>query len=156
MEKRKENVDIAGERKDWIFELAKDDPAAMDELIQVQQMLNEKLESIDIRATEIDQSDKTEEQKTAERKILSDEYRVAKAEADEAEHHLLVKMVQNKQNILAERKAEHKALQEQNEKLQERRKSLIKDLQTLGKKIYPNDPCPCGSGKKFKKCCGQL
>lgn len=22
------------------------------------------------------------------------------------------------------------------------------------KKIYPNDPCPCGSGKKFKKCCG--
>ena len=21
-------------------------------------------------------------------------------------------------------------------------------------KIYPNDPCPCGSGKKFKKCCG--
>ncbi|EPE7438833.1 SEC-C metal-binding domain-containing protein [Escherichia coli] len=18
-----------------------------------------------------------------------------------------------------------------------------------------NDPCPCGSGKKFKKCCGQ-
>ena len=61
MEKRKENVDIARERKDWIFELAKDDPAAMNELIQVQQMLNEKLESIDIRATEIDQSDKTEE-----------------------------------------------------------------------------------------------
>ena len=22
------------------------------------------------------------------------------------------------------------------------------------KKVYPNDPCPCGSGKKFKKCCG--
>lgn len=22
------------------------------------------------------------------------------------------------------------------------------------KKIYPNDPCPCGSGKKYKKCCG--
>ena len=21
-------------------------------------------------------------------------------------------------------------------------------------KIYPNDPCPCGSGKKLKKCCG--
>ncbi len=21
------------------------------------------------------------------------------------------------------------------------------------KKIYPNDPCPCGSGKKFKQCC---
>ena len=23
------------------------------------------------------------------------------------------------------------------------------------KKIYPNDPCPCGSGKKYKKCCGR-
>ena len=22
------------------------------------------------------------------------------------------------------------------------------------RKIYPNDPCPCGSGKKYKKCCG--
>ena len=22
------------------------------------------------------------------------------------------------------------------------------------KKIYPNDPCPCGSGKKYKNCCG--
>lgn len=26
----------------------------------------------------------------------------------------------------------------------------IKDI-----KIYPNDPCPCGSGKKYKKCCGK-
>ena len=23
------------------------------------------------------------------------------------------------------------------------------------KKIYPNDPCPCGSGKKYKNCCGR-
>ena len=24
-----------------------------------------------------------------------------------------------------------------------------------GAKVYPNDPCPCGSGKKYKKCCGR-
>ncbi|MBP5252952.1 MAG: SEC-C domain-containing protein [Lachnospiraceae bacterium] len=24
-----------------------------------------------------------------------------------------------------------------------------------GAKVYPNDPCPCGSGKKYKKCCGK-
>ena len=24
------------------------------------------------------------------------------------------------------------------------------------KKIYPNDKCPCGSGKKYKKCCGRI
>jgi preprotein translocase subunit SecA len=23
-----------------------------------------------------------------------------------------------------------------------------------GEKVKPNDPCPCGSGKKYKKCCG--
>ena len=22
-------------------------------------------------------------------------------------------------------------------------------------KVYPNDPCPCGRGKKYKKCCGK-
>eukprot|EP00039_Didymoeca_costata_P028085 m.19933 g.19933 ORF g.19933 m.19933 type:complete len:172 (+) comp6718_c0_seq1:122-637(+) len=25
-----------------------------------------------------------------------------------------------------------------------------------GKKVKPNDPCTCGSGKKYKKCCGAL
>lgn len=29
------------------------------------------------------------------------------------------------------------------------------DVKTAVKKIYPNDPCPCGSGKKYKKCCGR-
>ncbi|MBQ4537884.1 MAG: SEC-C domain-containing protein [Lachnospiraceae bacterium] len=28
--------------------------------------------------------------------------------------------------------------------------TVVKD-----KKVYPNDPCPCGSGKKYKKCCGK-
>ena len=27
--------------------------------------------------------------------------------------------------------------------------------QEKGKKIGRNDPCPCGSGKKYKKCCGR-
>ena len=29
-----------------------------------------------------------------------------------------------------------------------------KTVQTQQKKVYPNDPCPCGSGKKYKYCCG--
>jgi len=28
-------------------------------------------------------------------------------------------------------------------------------LKTAGKKVGRNDPCPCGSGKKYKKCCGR-
>ena len=30
-----------------------------------------------------------------------------------------------------------------------------KPVQKTEKKVYPNDPCPCGSGKKYKKCCGR-
>ncbi|MEI3219859.1 MAG: SEC-C metal-binding domain-containing protein [Lachnoclostridium sp.] len=26
-------------------------------------------------------------------------------------------------------------------------------VKTNKNKIYPNDPCPCGSGKKYKNCC---
>ena len=40
--------------------------------------------------------------------------------------------------------------------------ALIKDPATIswtyrriGPKIGRNDPCPCGSGKKYKKCCGR-
>lgn len=33
--------------------------------------------------------------------------------------------------------------------------SIVKFPVDLNKKIYPNDPCPCGSGKKYKKCCGR-
>ncbi len=43
---------------------------------------------------------------------------------------------------------------------QETRKRLYKEQKsstTIVKdaKVYPNDPCPCGSGKKYKKCCGK-
>ena len=43
---------------------------------------------------------------------------------------------------------------------EEKQKELYKEQkasQTVRKenKIYPNDPCPCGSGKKYKKCHGK-
>ncbi len=31
----------------------------------------------------------------------------------------------------------------------------MSDILGDGKKIYPNESCPCGSGKKYKKCCGK-
>lgn len=39
------------------------------------------------------------------------------------------------------------------------RKALYKEQKSSAtivkdKRVYPNDPCPCGSGKKYKKCCG--
>ena len=43
---------------------------------------------------------------------------------------------------------------------EERRKELYKEQKNSGtvhveKKIGRNDPCPCGSGKKYKFCCGR-
>ena len=32
-------------------------------------------------------------------------------------------------------------------------KSVSGPVQRVGEKIGRNDPCPCGSGKKYKKCC---
>lgn len=42
----------------------------------------------------------------------------------------------------------------------ERRKELYREQKISGtvvkeKKIGRNDPCPCGSGKKYKQCCGK-
>ena len=43
---------------------------------------------------------------------------------------------------------------------EDRRRELYKEQKTSTTivkedKVYPNDPCPCGSGKKYKKCCGK-
>lgn len=43
---------------------------------------------------------------------------------------------------------------------EETRKQLYKEQKSSttvvkAEKVYPNDPCPCGSGKKYKKCCGK-
>lgn len=33
--------------------------------------------------------------------------------------------------------------------------NVIDFQKAKAKKVYPNDPCPCGSGKKYKHCCGK-
>ena len=42
----------------------------------------------------------------------------------------------------------------------EKKKELYLEQKKSGtvvkpKKVFPNDPCPCGSGKKYKQCCGR-
>lgn len=45
-------------------------------------------------------------------------------------------------------------LQEYGKEIIERRTEQFL-IQNKKKKIYPNDPCICGSGKKYKRCCGK-
>ncbi len=64
-------------------------------------------------------------------------------------------------NLLEKLKFDHikilmnlKVFSEPTEKIKE---SLNKEkFKVLGKKMNRNEPCHCGSGKKFKKCCGAL
>ena len=69
-----------------------------------------------------------------------------------------IKMLQIIQFKSAEEEAE--ALAEQRE-IQKRQDEMnmqlnIHDEETLGeKKVARNEPCPCGSGKKYKSCCGK-
>lgn len=60
--------------------------------------------------------------------------------------------------ILMHIKVEEKAEREEVAKVTGTNKdvSLVKKpVQRAAQKVYPNDPCPCGSGKKYKQCCGR-
>jgi preprotein translocase subunit SecA len=50
-------------------------------------------------------------------------------------------------------------LRKKRQKSEEARSKLIsseeKSEAVMGEKIGRNDPCPCGSGKKYKNCCGK-
>lgn len=66
---------------------------------------------------------------------------------------LYYNMVEAKADWLYELEAWDKLLTD------EKRKELFKEQKKSGtvvkeKKIGRNEPCPCGSGKKYKKCCG--
>jgi preprotein translocase subunit SecA len=67
-----------------------------------------------------------------------------------------------------EQKVAQAALQDFTRKIQKKKEKEMADLQFVGgapgagtketvikgDKVGRNDPCPCGSGKKYKKCCG--
>ncbi|MBD1134668.1 DNA polymerase III subunit gamma/tau [Pelagibacterales bacterium SAG-MED48] len=48
-----------------------------------------------------------------------------------------------------------KVVTEQRQEKEEIKQSLVEQIKS-GKKIGRNEPCSCGSGKKFKHCCGAL
>jgi tetratricopeptide (TPR) repeat protein len=61
-------------------------------------------------------------------------------------------------NLLADqpgREAEAKAVHAETRKAARRRRGASGEpVRRAGPKIGRNDPCPCGSGKKYKRCCG--
>ena len=49
----------------------------------------------------------------------------------------------------------NKRLEELQERIDVMKETRVEQVIRKVKKIHRNDPCPCGSGKKYKKCCGK-
>ncbi|HLA48347.1 MAG: preprotein translocase subunit SecA [Nitrospinae bacterium RIFCSPLOWO2_02_FULL_39_110] len=64
----------------------------------------------------------------------------------------LFKIQVAKEGVTAEaaQKRQQRIIEHRGEVAEERHSQVKRD----GKKVGRNDPCPCGSGKKYKKCCG--
>ena len=60
----------------------------------------------------------------------------------------------NKINTVSKKIEDHKFVREVSDGF----KPFVKDESgpKVGKKVKPNESCPCGSTKKYKKCCGDL
>ena len=68
-----------------------------------------------------------------------------------------IKMLQIIQFKAAEEEAEALAEQREIQKRQDEMNMHLNhsDSEVVEKKVARNDPCPCGSGKKYKSCCGK-
>ena len=74
-----------------------------------------------------------------------------KKEAFTLFENLLKKLKQDYINVLMNLKFVETSNKELDKKLSEKT-----SIDKINKKVRRNEPCPCGSGKKFKKCCGSL
>lgn len=68
--------------------------------------------------------------------------------------HIFGKLNQTPQPILLRERLREKGIIVLEWRHDEHRQSASKSF-GRGEKVGRNDPCPCGSGKKFKKCCGR-
>ena len=140
---------------DRSFETLKKKPDALKELTSIQECLNDKYREATSRFEEIKQNGKSEEENEKALLEIEKEIKEAEAAAIEAEHKLYVKAILEDQEEL-------KKLAEKKKQLELAVKMVNGEIsvaeageQGKVKKIYPNEPCPCGSGKKYKKCCGR-
>ena len=69
---------------------------------------------------------------------------------EEMNHNIQMDTVKYLYHVEAPEKMERKRVANPMDTRREPQQTVVK-----GKKIGRNDPCPCGSGKKYKKCCGK-
>ena len=123
-----QGYDKENERVQGVLESIKDDPEAVEELFSAMEEVKEKFEDL------LEQRKKLDESKE-------------KGECSEEEYNAQLEriLVSGYETEIAERQTEVRLLTNE----------LVKKRKMFGMKTYPNDPCPCGSGRKYKKCCGK-
>ena len=140
-------IDTSFERS---YELVKNDPEALSELNDIQKSLIEAYKSnFEKYNVAKERGESAEVLKDIFTEVLE-----AEQAAKVSEIKLLEKLYENRQKMTQELEELNRKMREKTDVLLAEKKSLIKHLSSV-RKIYPNDPCPCGSGKKFKKCCGK-
>ena len=137
-----------------LHELFKNDPIAIAEVEAIDKRLQDRKEDIRRRMGEIEEI--PEPEREDERNALAAEMLSAESEAAEARNQLLTDSILRLQDQIAEKKRRQEELETKLSRLEELNKQLTPTKVNETKKVYPNDPCPCGSGKKYKKCCGRV
>lgn len=118
--------------------------------------LKAKQQSILERYELIKGNGKSDEDNAAELMELQREVKQAEEKALEAVKVVQISTILKLNDQVAEMEEKRDGLEKQRDK---RIKEIcVENMKTNTEKmvkIYPNDPCPCGSGKKYKKCCGR-
>lgn len=133
-----------------IIEVLGDEQDLVDQLMEAYKEWNLKLKCL-VEASEQQLKESGEDKLSVE--DTEDLVRI-KAEAEEEfyekEKNILIQAILRKQDQLENKKMLEKELEAKCERIKKAQTRL-----QVGHKVYPNDPCPCGSGKKYKKCCGK-
>lgn len=130
-------------------------PATRRMVKSIRNELKAKQQSILERHELLKQNGKSDEENATELTKLQQEAAQAEEKALEAVKAVQVNAVLALQDQVAE-------MEEKCNRLEKQRDKAVKEISERNAtddkekivKIYPNDPCPCGSGKKYKKCCG--
>lgn len=151
-----EVIKASEENKEKMYKMFQNDPEEMAELTAIEDRLQKQKDEIRRRKEEIDKNIGPDENRKDEIDVLAIEMLSAEKEAAEARHQLLERAYRRLQDEIEEKKCKQNELQTKLGRLEELNKQLVPTKVNEIKKIYPNDPCPCGSGKKYKKCCGRM
>lgn len=145
--------------RDKMFEYVRDIPWAMEELLGIEDTLVKKLEPLVSKIKELEDREDSDDLNNKRQRIeLILECKTARIESLEAKLRLKEKVLAYQEDVISELKIEERRLREERNSLMKRQIALekAKEIKERKKmKVYPNDPCPCGSGVKYKKCCGK-